>query len=133
MGSGILRPMLAPPAHGRVQHDRGGVQHDDKYQPAKDFKRHGHNQISSDEDEVRACAISRGIYRHALGRTRRVGKGILIIVPRSWITKNGTCRTGWAGLRNTTAEESISLCRIARIDATIEGAATGCTGRRRCG
>jgi len=83
------------------------------------------------EDELFLVVKGRMLMRFR-DRDVWVEEGEFIIVPRSWITKGGTCRTRWAGLRNTATEESINLRRIARIDATIEGAAAGCTGRRRC-
>ena len=50
-------------------------------------------------------------------------------MPRSWITKDGTCGARWTGLRNTASEESIKLRRIAQINASRNLAPAA--GRRR--
>src|SRR5205823_4806259 len=52
---------------------------------------------------------------------------------RNRIAKDGTCRTRWTGLRNTAAEESINLCRIAQIDAPTYLAPARCSRGSRCG
>ena len=38
---------------------------------------------------------------------------------RSWITKDRTRRSCWTGLGNTAPEEPVSLCGIARVDASV--------------
>ena len=59
-----------------------------------------------------------GIHRHALSRAGRVGERVRIVMARKSITKGRTCRTRRTRLRNTAAEEPISLRRIASVDAS---------------
>ena len=75
-------------------------------------------QISGREDEVSAGASGIGIDVHALSRAGGVGERVSIVMVRSWITKDRTRVTRWTGLRNTAAEESISLCGIGISDAS---------------
>src|SRR5437667_10829311 len=76
-------------------------------------------QVSTNEDEVGARARRVGIHRHALSRAGGVGEHVLIVMPRSRITKDRARRTRRTSLRNTAAEEAISLCRIPGVDASI--------------
>ena len=68
-----------------------------------------------------------GIDRHALTRAGRVGERVGIVMAWSCIAKDRARSAGRTGLRNTAAEESISLRRIAQVDASHYNAATGCT------
>src|SRR5213076_2603418 len=77
--------------------------------------------ISSREDEV-------GADGHALLGTSRVGERVGIVMARGRITKDRTCRSRWTRLRNTAAEQSISLRGIARVDASNYH--DRCAGRR---
>src|SRR5262249_33520113 len=85
-------------------------------------------QISRNKDVVRTHTLGCRIDGHALTRTGVIGEGVRIVMARNRITKDRTGVARRACLRNTAAEEPIQLCRIARVKAPIDRAATGRAG-----
>ena len=92
-------------------------------------------KIRPNEDKVGAGARRVRVNRHALSRASGVGERVRIVMARKPIAEGRARRTGRAGLRNTAAEQAISLRRIASVDASrnYNRSAARATGRRWCG
>jgi hypothetical protein len=87
-------------------------------------------QVSSQEDVVSAYASGVRVHAHALGRTGGVGEGVGIIMMLLAITERPRAHL-WSVTcaRNTIAEESIRLCGITCVDASVHHDRRA---RRRC-
>ena len=91
-------------------------------------------QISGGEDRAEACAQCVGIDRDTLRGAACAGERVRIVKVLLPVTKDRARGSRRTGLRNTALGESISLCGIGEIDASLnhDGKAARGSSRRRC-